>query len=592
MIFSQFKQKVKKILDIDLPSVNAVVSEGRSIAKNVNIGRTAFMEKMGIESEAEYKRQCISNGTIMYHAHIGMNSWETTADALRFIYDVSEQAGFVIDRAGICLDRRMGLPEDYRDKVPAETGPALTSIDDWMHIGLAAPIQPHMGDFMIGFPASTANTVNALGAGVTTIGNLSQFFAHEVPMWKDHVTTAFETVRAMSIMGALRDKGTLIHSYLEDGYGALFCDCATVAGWALLERYIVETLVGGKLSHCIGGLTNDPVKRTGWVFALDEIHESDSVGSMIYGDTISFSKDFVKNQGLVAEYLLWDIMAQLECPTGHAVHPLPVTEAVRIPSAEEIADTQKLGHRIEQTARRLYPHVDFTASYDFSKKVVSSGKNIFNNALEGLKEAGVDTGDPVQMLYVLKQLGPVVFEKMFGAGGVDESTDSYENPTVPTDMFEISMGCIEQNRPIFSRPEMKKKVKGRRMLIASSDVHGFGILVINRLLSEAGADMINLGTEKNPDEIVSAADENDVDMILVSTHNGMALEYAKLLKREIRKRCLTIPVVMGGVLNQKVEDRALPVDVSQDLKALGFQVATQLDDGQLHKMLTGVKDIS
>jgi len=114
--------------------------------------------------------------------------------------------------------------------------------------------------------------------------------------------------------------------------------------------------------------------------------------------------------------------------------------------------------------------VDFTASYDFSKKVVSSGKNFFNNALEGLKEAGVD--------------------------------------------------------------------------------------------------------------------ENDVDMILVSTHNGMALEYAKLLKKEIRKRCLTIPVVMGGVLNQKVEDRALPVDVSQDLKALGFKVATRLDDGQLHKMLT------
>ena len=161
-----------------------------------------------------------------------------------------------------------------------------------------------------------------------------------------------------------------------------------------------------------------------------------------------------------------------------------------------------------------------------------------------------------------------------------------KNPTVPTDMFEISMSCIEQNRSIFSQPEMRKKIKSRRMLIASSDVHGYGILVINRLLSEAGADMINLGTEKNPDEIVSAADENNVDMILVSTHNGMALEYAKLLKKEIRKRCLTIPVIMGGVLNQKVEDRALPVDVSQDLKALGFQVASQLDDGQLHKMLT------
>ena len=115
------------------------------------------------------------------------------------------------------------------------------------------------------------------------------------------------------------------------------------------------------------------------------------------------------------------------------------------------------------------------------------------------------------------------------------------------------------------------------MLVASSDVHGYGILVIHRLLSEAGAHIINLGTEKNPDEIVSGAAENDVDMILVSTHNGMALEYAARLKMEIRKRKLAIPVVMGGVLNQKVEDTALPIDVTANLKKLGFHPSPRLE---------------
>jgi methylmalonyl-CoA mutase cobalamin-binding domain/chain len=153
-------------------------------------------------------------------------------------------------------------------------------------------------------------------------------------------------------------------------------------------------------------------------------------------------------------------------------------------------------------------------------------------------------------------------------------------------MYKISMGCIAQTRSIFSEPGMKEKLKGRRMLIASSDVHGYGILVINRLLSESGAEMVNLGTEKDPDEIVSAAADNDVDMILVSTHNGMALQYGKLLKKEIRKRNLTIPVVMGGVLNQKIEDEILPVDVSQNLKELGFGVATQLNGSELRKLLT------
>ena len=197
----------------------------------------------------------------------------------------------------------MALPQEWRKKMPPETGPTLDTLDDWMQIGQLVPIQPHMGDFMIGFPASTENTLNALKAGVTTIGNLSQFFSHEVPLWHDQVRTAVETVRAMSIMGALRENGTLIHSYLEDGFGALFYDCATVAGWAYLERYIVEDLLGGKLAHCIGGLTTDPVKRAGWVFALNEIHEGDCLGSMFYGDTLSFTEDLIVNRALVGEYL-------------------------------------------------------------------------------------------------------------------------------------------------------------------------------------------------------------------------------------------------------------------------------------------------
>lgn len=584
MKFSQFQQKVEKILDVELPCGDLIVSEGRSIARDIRIGRTAFMDKMGVDSEAEYKRQCIRDKKIMFHAHIGMSSWETTAEALLFIYNVAEHAGFVIDRAGICLDRRMGLPKDYRKNIPAETGPTLESIEDWMHIGRVVPIQPHMGDFMIGFPASTGNTVNALRAGVTTIGNLSQFFSHEVPMWRNQVITTVETVRAMSIMGALRKKGTLIHSYLEDGFGALFYDCATVAGWAYLERYIVEQILEGKLSHCIGGLTSDPIKRAGWVFALHEIHEHDSVGSMFYGDTISFTKDFTVNRGLVGEYMIWDIMAQLECPTGHAVLPLPVTEAVRVPSAEEIADAQNFGRRIEDAARRLWPHIDFSVSHAFSKKVVSSGKEVFSNALEGLKEVGVDTHDPVQMLYVLKKLGPAIFEEMFGAGKVNETYARGRKPLVPTDVFKMSLECIERYRPIVLEPEIKSMLKGRRMLIASTDVHEHAILVINQLFSEAGVEMINLGAERNPDEVVAEACAHKVDAILISTHNGMALEYARRLRDELQKHNATIPVIMGGVLNQKFEDQALPVDVTQNLKELGFHISSKLEGG-FQKML-------
>ena len=49
----------------------------------------------------------------------------------------------------------MGLPKSHREGIPAETGPMLENPEDWMQVGQVAPIQPHMGDFMIGFPAAT-----------------------------------------------------------------------------------------------------------------------------------------------------------------------------------------------------------------------------------------------------------------------------------------------------------------------------------------------------------------------------------------------------------------------------------------------------
>ncbi|TNF87983.1 MAG: hypothetical protein EP301_05725, partial [Gammaproteobacteria bacterium] len=171
-------QRVQSILATELPSGASVVKEGCSIAGNIEVGRTAFMDKMGVSSELEYKRQCIQNARIMYHAHIGMNTWEDTVEALGLLYKTAEESGFVMDRAGICLDRRMALPRDRRERIPAETGPMLEGRGQWQQVGQAIPIQPHMGDFMIGFPASVENTVHALQAGVTTVGNLSQLFAH------------------------------------------------------------------------------------------------------------------------------------------------------------------------------------------------------------------------------------------------------------------------------------------------------------------------------------------------------------------------------------------------------------------------------
>jgi methylmalonyl-CoA mutase cobalamin-binding subunit len=448
---TQLDQHIRALLnDVPLPDPNALIAQGRAIANDITLGRSLFCQEMGVASEAEYKAQCKRDGAIMYHAHVGMGSWPATVEALHHIYRVAQDEGYVIDRAGICLDRRMAVPAEFRAGIPAETGPMLTTRQAWREVGQVVPIQPHMGDFMIGFPAATANTVQALQAGVTTIGNLSQYFAHEAPTWNDPITTVAETVRAIAILGRRREEGLVLHSCLEDGFGALFFDCVTVAGWAYLERHIVETLLGARLAHCIGGLTSDPIKRVGWI--------------------------------------------------------------------------------------------------------------------------------AVQLLYVLKRLGPAQFEATFGLGEWDP-TAGRRKPLVPTDIFDQSLQTIAQYTPQFSSGKMRGLLGKRRLLLASTDVHAHAIFVLEKLLRQAGAEVVNLGAEQNPIDVAKAAQAHDVEAILISTHNGMALEYAQRLQAELDQRRLELPLLMGGVLNQKVSHQPLPVDVTAELRQLGVHTSAQLDRG-------------
>jgi methylmalonyl-CoA mutase cobalamin-binding subunit len=550
-----------------LPPWEEIATEAKEKAAQIEIGQTLFFKKHGVRSEAEYKRRAKEQGIIMTHAHIGLDTWKETKAALLHIGEEMSRRGLSVDRFGLCLDRVMAYPPQMRDSVPRETGPQLRSLDDWMEVGQIVPIQPHAGDFMIGFPASMVNTECALRAGITTIGNLSQYFAHDVPAWKDEVRTAVETVKALSVMGRLSDKGTLVHSYLDDGFGSLFNDYADIVGWAYLERYLVEELFGARLAHCFGGVTSDPIMRVAWVMIMREIHGPDCLGSMWYGDTISFSEDFDRNLGINAEYLLWDIAAQLVCPTGHAVLPLPVTEAVRIPTAQEIVQVHVFGRRLEEAARRMAPHLDLTQSEAIKDKLIASGRAVFERALAGLQMHGVDIRNPLEMLFVLKKLGPERFEREYGAGVADPAWPRGRKPVELTDMFARTFQMSEAI--VSSLPTGQRKAEAR-VVLASTDVHEHALFVIQRGLEAMGFSPVMAGAEMNPVDIVRVAEVQSAVALVVATYNGPALEIGQALRQELDRLGLRIPVFMGGKLNQALDGQALPVDVSQDLSALGL----------------------
>jgi methylmalonyl-CoA mutase cobalamin-binding subunit len=221
--------------------------------------------------------------------------------------------------------------------------------------------------------------------------------------------------------------------------------------------------------------------------------------------------------------------------------------------------------------------MNFDLSHEFSRIVTAEGKMVFDNAMAGFKEAGVDVCDPIKLLYLLKRLGPGLFEEMFGAGKIDVAYLRGRKPVVMTDVFEASTTFLKHYRQSIVEHVQNRTLAGRRFLIASSDVHEHAILIINQILTEVGAEITYLGAEKNPDTVVTEARRHKVEAILLSTHNGMALEYARKVKAELNKQHLKIPVIMGGVLNQKFEDQALPVNVFSDLKELGFFPYKSLD---------------
>jgi hypothetical protein len=126
-----------------LPDFNRLRSDAKGLARQVDIGQTAFMQKFGVQSELEYKLQAMRDGQIMYHAHVGMNDIDSTAAALSKMNRVLADEGFTLDRAGFAIDRRMGLPPARRDQVAAETGPMLAQRNDWDALAQSAPI--HIG---------------------------------------------------------------------------------------------------------------------------------------------------------------------------------------------------------------------------------------------------------------------------------------------------------------------------------------------------------------------------------------------------------------------------------------------------------------
>lgn len=561
--------ELKKRFEIkNLPDIKTLRNEIDKIASGINIGETLFMKKYGVKSESEYKKKCMENGHIMKHTHIGYNSWDTTAECVKKVYEGLEEKGSYIDRFGFCLDNLMGIPEEWRKGQLSGTGLILKTVDEWNQIGQIVPVQPHCGDMMIGTLNGVQNVINALNAGVTTIGNPSHYYTYEWPGIDKEEYRVCDMIKAIGIMGKFRGAGAIVHSNLDDGCGGQIQDLSNLVGWAMIERYCVEDLLGAGLSHCFGNLFSDPIMRIIFGLAMDEINKTSTPGSMLYGNTTDYGFELNSNFGALVSYGMGDIIGQTYKPTGHAIVPIPITEAIRIPTVEEIIQAHLVIDMVIKKSPFISSYLDWTKIIAEKELLVTTGRIFFERVMNGLDGLGVDIEHPGEIFATLKAIGPAQLETVFGVGRLEKEAMRGRVPVRPTNaVMDLKS---QEDEVIYKITDIENSLKGVKLIIGTTDVHEFGKQLIKNIVLKAGATVFDLGTAVSTMEFADAVIETESKVIMISTYNGIAYSYAKELLDRLKTMGLDdVHIIMGGLLNENLDNSELAVDVSERLKELG-----------------------
>ena len=572
----------QSLIPKDLPTGRELLDEGRKIASTFSVGRSLLCREFGATSEADYKRKMTGEGRIMTCMNFGPPTWPDARAALHHIWEETGRRGFRIDRFTFQMDRRMGLPKKSWANAAKETGPMLVTDSDWHEVANTVPIQPGLGDMMIGSPMSVHNAVHALQAGVNYVGNMSQF-NWNYPTWKGtDAEQMAEMVKALGVMAAKVPEGAVVQSYLEDGYCSQFADYSTFIGWALFERHVIEDLIGAHLSITWGGLTHNPIRKAAVTMAIEAVKPAGRAHAFYHCDTTHYDKDIQRNYAALSLDVLYLVLTELRLKTGAAILPIPVTEPLRVPSIDEIIETHNITRRVIEDAPRLMETINWEGIEAERDRLLEGGRRFFARFMKGLaEEEAIDTKDPLQVLLAVRRLGATEIERRWGAGATEEGYAPVIRTDTSRDYLERSDAIakrISRNGTAILRP--------MQIVVGSTDVHEFGMHLVVSTCESLGLKPIVAGVDVDPDAFADLAKKSKAQAILVSTHNGMALTYAEQLLAQLKAKGVKATVMMGGTLNQDVEGEDLPRDMGEELERLGIKVCREIDD--IYSALQGV----
>jgi methylmalonyl-CoA mutase cobalamin-binding subunit len=465
----------------------------------------------------------------------------------------------------------MGLPAEMRESAPQETGPALWTESDWIELGQTVPIQPQAP--LIGSPASFENVLNGLAAGLDTMGNFSNF-VNRYPYWDDEAGQIASVVRALGAVAAHRQAGVVADSYLEDGHSGIFADFRSIVGWAMLERRLVEELCGAAYAPAFGGLTSDPFLRAAVFRALELTGPADALlDTYCHGDTVGHGESMDRNLALFVNDVTVSMAADARFGWGASYLPTPLTERERVPGTADILEVHRLARAMEPQARALAAHFDWRGTEALAEDIARGARLWFDRVIAHLGGFGIDLGNPIELMAATRRLGAVAIERigLGPEGGYDH----------PTDLTRLTLETRDREVARVARSGAPR-LDGIAVAVASTDVHHFAKLIIEGVLAERGARILDGGLAIDPEALLDRAVEAGCAAVVATTHNGWALNFGDRLAAARRRRGADgIALVMGGVLNEdagKGSNTELPRDVTADLQARGIVTTNDMLD--------------
>lgn len=565
----ELKEYIQSIRPVGFPDGKEMVQEGRNMAKEIPWNHSRFLDENGYDTWEAYVFDCHKRGKEVFTILMGLSTLEEQLDALKKIEEFYRRTGEEVRSVQMIPSQLCGMPLEYWENAPKQTSYCMGKEEDWKVHADAAAVDVCWEDWHLSSPNNLKETIYALKAGSSRMGSFGQFI-WEYPGWHDEKKRFSDMCRSMGILAAYRDKGMTVASYPEDGIAGYFMDVVSMLGYVMIEHYIIEDLCGARMTMGYGGLLSELVPRVAFGLACEELYGGKNRQFLTYynGSTNThWDHDIEANYGIGALEMLIQAVMNLKYDLAVTHKPVSITEAVRVPTLEELLNITRCGMGAMSRAKEWMDIIDFTKFEEMRDLLIEKAEIFYNNILEGFREAGVDINDPMEMILTLKRFDPVKLETEFHPS---LQVVGEFRPYVSTVLYNQTLEIKNKEVASLMAKGYGNVMNGKKVVCVSADGHSYGLLLIRNLWNEMCAEVVNGGINMEPATVLDLADEEDTDLIAISIHCGQCLDYSRQIMELARRRGKKYRIVVGGVLNSMMTGYTEPVDVSDLVIEMGI----------------------